>query len=194
VPKVQLKANTKIKKGSRRKEQRKPKCSLVWRTGLSGVPPDSVRFTREDRLKTLHLRVFQAHLRYNSLDCPVCHRTVRCTSGATATYVQRSTLQSEQYKSDVRADGQSGTGLSGVAPDCPVPHKDKASNGRPAPSPNRRMTWRHTGHCPVAHRTVRCAHRQQTSLTATFWMVAINTTPTGHFKVWEPRQHSKSSS
>ena len=26
------------------------------------------------------------------------------------------------------------------------------------------------------------------------WMVAINTTPTGHFKVWESKQHSKSSS
>jgi hypothetical protein len=27
---------------------------------------------------------------------------------------------------------------------------------------------------------------------ATIWLVAINTTPTGHFKVWEPKQHSKS--
>jgi hypothetical protein len=149
VPKVQLKANTKIKKGLRRKEQSKPKCSLVWRTGLSGVPPDNVRCTREDRLQTLHLRVSQAHLRYNSPDCPVCHRTVWCTGGATAICVQWSTLQSEQYKSDVRADGQRGTGLSGVAPDCPVPHEDKATNGRPAPSPNGRMTWRRTGHCPV---------------------------------------------
>jgi hypothetical protein len=194
VPKVQLKTNTKIKKGSRRKEQRKPKCSLVWRTGLSGVPSDSVWCTREDRLQTLHLRVSQAHLRYNSPDCPVCHRTVRCASGATVICAQRSTLQSKQCKSDVRADGQRGTGLSGVALDCPVPHEDRASNGRPAPSPNGKMTWQLTGHCPVAHRTVRCAHRQQPSPTTTFWMVAINTTPTGHFKVWESKQHSKSSS
>jgi hypothetical protein len=78
------------------------------------------------------------------------------------------------------------------APDCPVPHEDKASNGWPAPSPNRRMTWRRTRRCPVAHRTVRCAHRQQPSPTATIWLVAINTTPTGHFKAWEPKQHSKS--
>jgi hypothetical protein len=28
--------------------------------------------------------------------------------------------------------------------------------------------------------------------TATNWLVAINTTPTDHFKVWEPKQHSKS--
>jgi hypothetical protein len=117
---------------------------------------------------------------------------VRCTSGATVICAQRSTLQSEQCNSYVRADGQRGTGLSGVAPDCPVPHEDKASNGRPAPSPNRRVMWWHTGHYPVAHRTVRCAHRQLPSPTATIWMVAINTTPTGHFKVWEPKQHSKS--
>jgi hypothetical protein len=161
---------------------------------VSDAPPDSVRCTRKDQPPTLHLRVSQAQLRYNSPDCPVCHRTVRCTSGATATCAQRSTLQSEQWNSDVRAASQRGTGLSGVPPDCPVPHEDKASNGRPAPSPNGRMTWRRTGHCPVAHRTVRCALHQQTSPTARFWLVAINTTPTGHFKVWEPKQHSKSSS
>jgi hypothetical protein len=134
--------------------------------------------------QTPQLRVLQAQLRYNSADCPVCHQTVRCTSEATVTCAQRSTLQSEQCNSDVRADGQRGTGLSGVASDCPVPHEDKASNGRPAPSPNGRMTWRRTGH----------AHRQQTSPTATIWLVAINTTPTSHFKVREPKQHSKSSS
>ena len=44
------------------------------------------------------------------------------------------------------------------------------------------------------HRTVRCAHRQQLLQRLQNWMVAINTTPTGHFKVWEPKQHSKSSS
>ena len=44
------------------------------------------------------------------------------------------------------------------------------------------------------HRTVRCAHRQQLLQRLQNWMVAINTTPTGHFKVWESKQHSKSSS
>jgi hypothetical protein len=144
--------------------------------------------------RTPQLRVSQAQLSYNSLDCPVCHRTVRCSSGATTICVQRSTLQSQQCNSDVRVEGRRGTGLSGVTPDCPVPHEDKASNDRPAPRPNDKMTWRRTGHCPVAHRTVRCAHRQQPSPTATIWLVAINTTPTGHFNVWEPKQHSKSSS
>jgi hypothetical protein len=54
--------------------------------------------------------------------------------------------------------------------------RTKASNGQPAPSSNNRVTWRHTGHGPVAHRTVRCAHRQHPSPTATIWLVAIDTT------------------
>jgi hypothetical protein len=125
-----------------------PDCPVCHRT-VSGAPPDSVRCTRKDRPQTLQLRVSQAQLRYNSPDCPMGHRTVRCASGATTICAQRSTLQSEQCNSDVRADGQRGTRLSGVAPDYSVPHEDKASNGRPAPSPNDRMTWRRTGHCPV---------------------------------------------
>jgi hypothetical protein len=153
--------------------------------------PDSVRCTREDRPQTLHLRVSQAHLRYNSPDCPVRHRTVQCASGATATCAQWSTLTGTVQNSE---HGRSQSSWSEGAPDCSVPHEDRASNGRPAPSPNSMMTWRRTGHCPVAHRTVRCAHRQQPSPTATIWLVAINTNPTGHFKVWEPKQHSKSSS
>jgi hypothetical protein len=167
-----------------------PDCPVCHRI-VSGAPPDNVRCTREDRLQTLHLRVSQAQLRYNSPDCPVYHRTVRCVSGATVICTQRSTLtvnSAEQYT------WQKSEQLVRGAPDCLVPHEDKASNGRPAPSPNGRMTWRHTGHCPVAHRTVRCAHRQQPSPTAPIWLVAINTTPTGHFMVWEPKQHYKSSS
>jgi hypothetical protein len=80
---------------------------------------------------------------------------------------------------------------------CPVHHRTARrahKSGLQWSEPNGRMTWWHTGHCPVAHWTVRCAHRQQTSPTATIWLVAINTTPTGHFKGWESKQHSKSSS
>jgi hypothetical protein len=112
--------------------------------------------------------------------------TVDCKRGLTAWTVRagserrvRGAPDSEQY-------------MSGAAPDCLVPHEDKASNGRSAPNPNGWVTWRRTGQCPVAHRTVRCAYRQQPSPTATRWLVAINTTPTAHFKRWEPKQHSKS--
>jgi hypothetical protein len=106
------------------------------------VPPDSVRCTRVNQLKLFSLG-FPRH------SFAIIHRTVRCTSRATTICTQRSTLQSEQCNSDVRAEGQRGTGLSGVTPNCPVSHEDKASNGRPAPSPNYKMKWRRTGHCPV---------------------------------------------
>jgi hypothetical protein len=94
------------------------------------------------------------------------------------------------------------------APDCPVWHRTVRCHMRTKPPMVDQLqdlttrwrggapdtVWWRTGHCLVAHRTVRCAHRQQPSATATIWMVAINTTPTNHFKKGEPKQHSKSSS
>jgi hypothetical protein len=132
--------NQKIKLGLKRKEQ-KGNRRLPW----SGVPDCPVWRTR---VLQLELFTFGFPRRSSAIihrTVSGAHRTVRCTSGATTICAQRSTLQSEQWNSDVRADGQRGTRLSGVAPDCPVPHEDKASNGRPAPSPNGKMTWRRTG-------------------------------------------------
>jgi hypothetical protein len=63
---------------------------MVWRTELSSVPPDSVRCTRVDQLELATFGFLEKPLHYNSPDCPVCHRTVRCASSATAT-AQRST-------------------------------------------------------------------------------------------------------
>jgi hypothetical protein len=116
------------------------------------VPPDSVRCTREDRLRTLHLRVSLAQSHYNSPDCPVhhrtvsgapersgfelasfgktegrsakIHRTVRCTPDCPVRHRSNGYLaptvdsDSEQcatvHVAEVRAEGQRGTGLSGV--------------------------------------------------------------------------------
>jgi hypothetical protein len=110
------------------------------------VPPDSVRCTRVNQLKLLSFG-------FPRRSSAIIHWTVRCTSGAMAICAQRSTLtvnsaaQYTRQKSEQQVSG--GTGLSGGAPDCPVPHEDRASNGRLAPSPSDRMTWRRTGHCPV---------------------------------------------
>jgi hypothetical protein len=55
-----------------------PKGTLVWRTGLSGVPPDSVRC----------IRALDAELAtFGKIEdgSAIIHRTVRCASGATAT-------------------------------------------------------------------------------------------------------------
>jgi hypothetical protein len=51
-----------------------PKAALVWRPGLSGVPPDSVRCTREPNSK---LATF-GNLGGRSA---IIHRTVRCSTG-----------------------------------------------------------------------------------------------------------------
>jgi hypothetical protein len=101
VPKVYNKPIKRPRKGFKTKEPSIQKCPLVWRTGLSGVPPDSVRCTRELDAQLFTLRNFQRNsaiihrsapresnselasfgnpLRYNSSD------SVWCDSGATAT-------------------------------------------------------------------------------------------------------------
>jgi hypothetical protein len=54
-----------------------------------------------------------------------------------------------------------GTGLSGAT-------RSPRSNGRLRQNPNGWVMW-------LAHRTVRCAHRQQPAPTACWWLRAINT-------------------
>jgi hypothetical protein len=131
--KVQHKPIKRLKKEFKKKGEKKPKCALVWRTGLSGVPPDSVRCTRTVQLQTRHLRVSLAPLRYNSPDCPVCHWTIRCTSGAMA--LQRNgrlhsaltALQfAAEFRAEIRGAPDSEQYLSGVAPDFLVPQEVNA--------------------------------------------------------------------
>jgi hypothetical protein len=130
-------------------------------------------------------------------DCPVCHRTVsgapgpyrvqRATLGFTGLFGvpqncpvhQRSNYYPAQWSTATTPDERNSARqsqsapnteqcLSGAAPDCPVPLEDKASNGRQLPNPNSWVTW-------LAHRTVRCAHRQQPPPTACWSLRAINT-------------------
>ena len=61
---------------------------------------------------------------------------------------------------------------------CPVPLEDKAPTVETART---LMVGRHgwrTGQCPVAHRTIRCAHRQQPLPNGCLVVGAINTPPT----------------
>jgi hypothetical protein len=155
---------------------------LVWRTWLSSVPPDSVRCTRVDQLPLATFGFLEKPLHYNSPDCPVCHRTVRCASGATTSKrngrLQRSTdrctVRGQSAQSQSSARRRTGqwtvhvrctTGLSG-GPTC------QSSNGRTLT-----VGWRgwRTKQCPVTHRTVRSALRQQPSPTVTLVVGAINT-------------------
>jgi hypothetical protein len=58
--------------GSKLRAKGIPKCSLVWRTGLSGVPPDNVRCTRGPRAELLSLGNFQSRRAIIHRTCPVC--------------------------------------------------------------------------------------------------------------------------
>jgi hypothetical protein len=73
-----------------------------------------------------------------------------------------------EVRAVVRGAPDSEQCLSDAAPNCPAPLKDKASNGQKLLNPNGWVTW-------LAHRTVRCAHRQQPPPTVVWWLRAINT-------------------
>jgi hypothetical protein len=111
VPKVHNKPIQVKRKGSNKGSKRQSKCALVWRTGQCPVH-------QEIQLRTCYLREFWKPLRYNSPDCPVLHRTVRCANGATATSRQRSSakalnvLQCAPAHAEVRAGARRRTGQS----------------------------------------------------------------------------------
>jgi hypothetical protein len=118
--------NKKTEKDSNIESKSQPKCALVWRTGLSGVPPDSVRCTRDSNSELLTFGNSGGR-------SAIIHRTVRCASGATTTSRQRSSAERIEWATvhaRVRAeiDGvpDSEQCLSGAPPDCPVPQKIEA--------------------------------------------------------------------
>jgi hypothetical protein len=85
------------------------------------------------QLRTTHLWEFWRPLRYNSLDCLVAHRTVRCASEATATSAPTVTCNCNQcatVRAKVRHAPEGAPDslqdLSGAPPECPVAHKTEA--------------------------------------------------------------------
>jgi hypothetical protein len=101
----------------------------------------------------------------------IIHRTVRCTSGATASQrngrLQRSSNRATVREQFAQKSEQPQKAHRTVNSVCPVRHRTvrcgtglsgatrrQSSNGRNRQNPNGWVTW-------LAHRTVRCAHRQQ---------------------------------
>jgi hypothetical protein len=102
----------------------------------------------------------------------IIHRTVRCANRATVTCAngRLPKVNSARQRSEQRS--QSTPNMSGAATGQRVPTVNR--------SKPQRACWRGThrtvnGTCPVHHRTVRCAYRQQTQPTARKWLEAINT-------------------
>jgi hypothetical protein len=118
---------SKDKLGLKRKEQEgnrrlpwsgAPDCPVCHRT-VSGAPPDNVRCTR---VLQLELLTFGFPRRSSA----IIHRTCSVHTGLSGVPAeQRLSARNGRLCKvlDVRADGQRGTGLSGVAPDCPVSHR-----------------------------------------------------------------------
>jgi hypothetical protein len=121
------------------------------------VPPDNFRCTTGQcpvdqglQLRTAHLREFWRPLCYNSPDCPVAHRTVRCASGATATSRQWSSaegIKCATVRARVRAEPDGAPTLNSA---CPVHHRTVWWPRRQKlqrSESNSQVTWQ-------AHRTV----------------------------------------
>jgi hypothetical protein len=160
--------------GSNEVSKRHPKGTLVWRTGLSGVPPDSVRCTRELEAKLATFRKMGGR-------SAIIHRTVRCASGATTT--SRATVDCNAFNARLRVQRIEDAQLAHrtVYRTCPVHHRTAQ---RPHLSelqrsnPNGLLTW-------LAHQTVSggapdCPVRQQTSNDHILVVGAINTPTTPH--------------
>jgi hypothetical protein len=131
VPKVHNKPIKRPRKGSNKESKRQPKGTLVWRTGLSGAPPDSVRCTRALEAELATFGKFQGH-------SAIIHRTVRCASGATATSratVVCNRIQCATVCARVRARAvgapNSLQDLSGASPDSPEAPQVRAPTVEP---------------------------------------------------------------
>jgi hypothetical protein len=171
VPKVHNKPIKRPRKGSNKESKRQPKCALVWCTGLSGVPPDSVRCTREPDSELLTFGNSGSH-------SAIIHRTVRCSTGLSGVPAEQRLLHANGHlQRAVNAlqcahkSEQSQKAHQTVNSDCPVHHRTVRWPRRQKlqrSNPYGRVTW-------LAHRTVRCAMRQQPPPTTHLVVVAINT-------------------
>jgi hypothetical protein len=141
VPKVHNKPIKRPRKGSNKESKRQPKGTLVWRTGLSGVPPDSVRCTRalEAELATFGKMGGRS---------AIIHRTVRCASGATS----HATVDCSAFNARLRAQRTEHAQKAHrtVYRTCPMHHRTAQRahlSELQRSEPNDRLTW-------LAHRTV----------------------------------------
>jgi hypothetical protein len=110
--------NTSQKKWFKTKEQSLPKAALVWRIGLSSVPPDSVRCTRE---------IDSELASFGNLGgrSAIIHRTVWCNTGLSGVPAEQrllhangrlqrtlNALQCAPARAEVRAGARRRTGQS----------------------------------------------------------------------------------
>jgi hypothetical protein len=130
-----------------------PKCALVWRTGLSGVPPDSVRCTRELQAK---FNTFGNSQRRSA----IIHRTVRCTTGQCPVLQRRAALNSPASgirSAIIHRTCLVHTGLSGEPAEQRLLRAQRLTATHYARVAHRTVY----NTCPVHHRTARRAHMSE---------------------------------
>jgi hypothetical protein len=151
---------------------------MVWRTGLSGVPRDSVRCTRENQLKLLSFRFFGEPLRYNSPDYPVGHQIVRCAKRSngysTNGRLQKCTVTVNSVDYARRSQSRRQKAHRTVNSDCPLHHRTvrwPRLSELQRLNPNDWVTW--LAHRIVSGGTPDCPVRPST-----------DSLPNGHFGGW----------
>jgi hypothetical protein len=177
VPKVHIKPIKRPKKDSNTREQSQPKCALVWRTGLSDVPPDSVRCTRDSNSKLLTFGNSGGR-------SAIIHRTVRWGTGLSGVPAEQRLLPHQRSPATafnalqcVQMSGSHQKAHRTVYRTCPVHHRTVRCPRRQKlqrSESNGQVTWQ-------AHRTVRCAMRQTASQRPLLVVGAINTPTTPPF-------------
>jgi hypothetical protein len=150
--------NKNTKKGFKQREQKTTEVcpGLAHRTVRCATRQCPVH--QGTQLQTAHLREFWEPLRYNSPDCPVCQRS---NDYFAPTVVCREQLMRYSARRS-QSRGRRRTGQSTGPVRWPRSHKLQRSES------NGRVTW-------LAHRTVRCAMRQQPPPTVFLVVGAINT-------------------
>jgi hypothetical protein len=163
--------------------------SKVYRRQPWSGAPDCVRCIREDQIKLASFGNLGRPLRYNSPDCRVQHRTVRCASGATTTSRQRSSAENIKCATvracARRSQSRRQKAHRTVYRTCPVHHQTvrwPQLSKLQRSEPNGLVTW-------LAHRTVRCAIRQKPSPTTILVVGAINTLQPPLFKTSKHSLH-----
>ena len=162
MPKVHNKPIKRPKKGSNKESKRQPKGTLVWRIGLSGVPPDSVRCTRVLNAEVATFGKLGGR-------SAIIHRTVRCASGAMAT--SRTTVDCNAFNARLRAQR-----IEHAREAHPTVYRPCAPDSLEAPqvrAPTVEPQW--SADVAGAPDSVRCAMRLQPSNGHFVVVAAINT-------------------
>jgi hypothetical protein len=89
VPKVHNKPIKRPRKDSNIESKSQPKCALVWRIGLSDVPPDSVRCTRDSNSELVTFG-------NSGSQSAIIHRTVRWHIGLSGVPAEQRLLQRQR--------------------------------------------------------------------------------------------------